>query len=121
MLMIIDDRHQSFFTTNILCSLPRLDGLKRFVDIELSIKHLIGMITLTCVTFQTSVKTYDGSLFLLHHLVVFLFVFIHCHCGVIVKPLSHKLQCQRVLLSGGLFNLCSFILEPNFDLILMKL
>lgn len=79
------------------------------------------MITLTCVTFQTSVQTYDGSLFLLHHLVVFLFIFIHCHCGVIVKTLSHKLQCQRVLLSGGLFDLGPFILEPNFDLILVQL
>ena len=55
----------------------------------------------------------------LEHLVVVLFVLVHGHSGVIVETLGHELKGQRVLLSRGLFNLCSLVLEPNFDLILV--
>lgn len=40
--------------------------------------------------------------------------------GVIIEPLGHELERQRVLLAGGLFDLRALILEPNFYLGLVQ-
>lgn len=40
---------------------------------------------------------------------------------MVVKTLSHELQCQGILLPGGLLNFGSFVLEPDFDLVFVQL
>ena len=41
--------------------------------------------------------------------------------GMVIETLSHQLQGQRVLVTGGLLDLSALVLEPDFDLILVQL
>lgn len=47
-------------------------------------------------------------------------IFITGNRRMIIQPLRHQLQRERVLLAGGLLDFGPFVLEPDFDLGLVQ-